>query len=67
MLTQISTELNMNIIDHVVKEVYQHNVELGHAKWIEGRSPMPHRGGGKSKKLEVRFVYACTLNPCLIT
>jgi hypothetical protein len=47
MLTRVSIALNLNITDRVVKEVYRQNVELGRAKWIEGGSPMPHRGGGR--------------------
>ena len=35
MVTRVSTALNLNIIDRVVKEVYRQNIELGHAKWIE--------------------------------
>jgi hypothetical protein len=60
MLTGVSTALNLNIIDRVVKEVYRQNVELGRAKWIEGGSPMPHRGG-KAPQLEVHS--ACILDP----
>jgi hypothetical protein len=63
MLTQVSTPLNLNITDRVVKEVYHQNVELGRAKWIEGGSPMPHRGGRKAPQLEVHS--ACILDPLL--
>jgi hypothetical protein len=63
MLTRVSTALNLNITDRVVKEVYRQNVELGRAKWIEGGSPMPHRGGGKAPQLEVHS--ACILDPLL--
>jgi hypothetical protein len=31
----------------VVKEVYQAYVELGKAKWIAKKNPMPHCGGRK--------------------
>jgi hypothetical protein len=61
MLTRVSTALNLNITDRVVKEVYRQNVELGRAKWIEGGNPMPHRGGGKAPELEVHS--ACILDP----
>jgi hypothetical protein len=64
MLTRVSTALNLNITDRVVKEVYCQNVELGQAKWIEGGSPMPHRGGGKAPQLEVHS--ACILDPFVI-
>jgi hypothetical protein len=64
MLTRVSTALNLNITDRVVKEVYRQNVELGRAKWIEGGSPMPHRGGGKAPQLEVHS--ACILDPFVI-
>jgi hypothetical protein len=64
MLTRVSTALNLNITDRVVKEVYRQNVELDRAKWIEGRSSMPHRGGGKAPQLEVHS--ACILNPFVI-
>jgi hypothetical protein len=64
MLTQVSTALNLNITDRVVKEVYRQNVELGRAKWIEGGSPMPHRGCGKAPQLEVHS--ACILDPFVI-
>jgi hypothetical protein len=42
MLTRVSTALNLNITDRVVKEVYCQNVKLGRAKWIECGSPMLH-------------------------
>jgi hypothetical protein len=61
MLTRVSTALNLNITHRVVKEVYRQNFELGRAKWIEGGSPMPHRGGGKAPQLEVHS--ACILDP----
>jgi hypothetical protein len=64
MLTRVSTTLNLNITNRVVKEVYRQNVELGRAKWIEGGSPMPHRGGGKAPQLEVHS--ACILDPFII-
>jgi hypothetical protein len=64
MLTRVSTALNLNITDRVVKEVYRQNVELGRAKWIEGGSPMSHRGGGKALQLEVYS--ACILDPFVI-
>jgi hypothetical protein len=64
MLTRVFTALNLNITDRVVKEVYRRNVELGRAKWIEGGSPMPHRGGGKVPQLEVHS--ACILDPFVI-
>jgi hypothetical protein len=64
MLTRVSTALNLNITDRVVKEVYRQNVELGREKWIEGGSPMPHRGGGKAPQLEVHS--ACILDPFVI-
>jgi hypothetical protein len=64
MLTRVSTALNLNITDRVVKEVYRHNVEIGRAKWIEGGSPMSHRGGRKAPQLEVYS--ACILDPFVI-
>jgi hypothetical protein len=64
MLTRVSTALNLNITDRVVKEVYCQNVEFGGAKWIEGGSPMPHRGGGKALQLEVHYLLAYILAPC---
>jgi hypothetical protein len=64
MLTRVSTALKLNIIDRVVKEVYRQNVELGRAKWIEGGSPIPYRGGGKAPQLEVHS--ACILDPFVI-
>jgi hypothetical protein len=64
MLTWVSTTLNLNITDQVVKEVYRQNVELGCAKWIEGRSPMPHRGGGKAPQLEVHYLPTYILALC---
>jgi hypothetical protein len=64
MLTRVSTALNLNIIDRVMKEVYRQIVELGRAKWIKGGSPMPNRGGGKVLQLEVHS--ACILDPFLI-
>jgi hypothetical protein len=48
MLTRVTTALSLKTTDRVVNEVYRQNVELGRAKWIEGGSPMPHRGGGKA-------------------
>jgi hypothetical protein len=60
MLARVSTALNLNITNRVVKEVYRRNVELGRAKWIEGGSPMPYRGGGKAPQLEVHS--ACILD-----
>lgn len=53
MLTRVSTALNLNITDRVVREEFRHSVELGRQKWIEGGSPMPHRAGGKAPQLEV--------------
>jgi hypothetical protein len=64
MFTRVSTALNLNITNRVVKEVYRQNVELGQAKWIEGGSPMSHRGGGKAPQLEVHS--ACILDPFVI-
>jgi hypothetical protein len=64
MLTRVSTALNLNITNRVVKEVYRHNIELGCAKWIEGGSPMPHRGGGKAPQLEVHYLLVYILAPC---
>jgi hypothetical protein len=64
MLTRVSTALNLNITDRVVKEVHRQNVELGRAKWIEGGSPIPYRGGGKVPQLEVHS--ACILDPFVI-
>jgi hypothetical protein len=66
MLTRVSTALNLNITDRVVKEVYRQNVELGRAKWIEGRSPMPHRGGGKAPQLEVHYLSPYILAHCVV-
>jgi hypothetical protein len=63
MLTRVSTTLNLSITDRVVKEVYRQNIELGHAKWIEGGSPMPHHGGGKVPQLEVHYLLAYILAP----
>jgi hypothetical protein len=63
-LTRVSTALNLNITDRVVKEVYRQNVELGRAKWIEGGSPMPHCGGGKAPQTKVHS--ACILDPFVI-
>ena len=64
MLTRVSTALNLNIIDRVVKEVYRQNVEFGQAKWIEGGSPMLHRCGRKAPQLEVHPT--CILDPIVI-
>jgi hypothetical protein len=64
MLTRVSTTLNLNITNRVVKEVYHQNIELGRAKWIEGRSPMPHRGGGKAPQLEIHSAHI--LDPFVI-
>jgi hypothetical protein len=64
MLTRVSTALNLNITDRVVKEVYRQNVELGRAKWIEGGSPMLHHGGRKAPQLEVHST--CILDPFVI-
>jgi hypothetical protein len=64
MLTRVSTVLNLNITDRIEKKIYRQNVELGRAKWIDGGSPMPHCGGGKSPQLEVHSAYI--LAPCII-
>jgi hypothetical protein len=64
MLTRVSTTLNLNITDRVVKEVYRQNVELGHTKWIERGSPMLHHGGGKAPQLEVYYLPDYILAPC---
>jgi hypothetical protein len=66
MLTRVSTALNLNITDRVVKEVYRQNVELGRAKWIEGGSPMPHRGGGKAPQLDVHYLSPYILAHCVV-
>jgi hypothetical protein len=66
MLTRVTTALNLNITDRVVKEVYRHNVELGRTKWIEEGSPMPHCGGGKAPQLEVHYLSTYILAPCVI-
>jgi hypothetical protein len=63
MLTRVSTALNLNITDRVVKEVYRQNVELSHAKWIEEGSPMPNRGSGKAPQLKVHYLLAYILAP----
>jgi hypothetical protein len=64
MLTQVSTALNLYITDQVVKEVYRRNVDLGRTKWIEGGSPMLHRGGGKAPQMQVHST--CILDPFVI-
>jgi hypothetical protein len=66
MLTRVSTTLNLNITDRVVKEVYRHNIKLGCAKWIEGRSSMPYRGGGKLLQLEVHYLCTYMLAPYVL-
>jgi hypothetical protein len=66
MLTRVSTALNLNITDRVVKEVYHQNVELSRAKWIEGGNPLPHRGGGKAPQLEVHYLSPYILAHCVI-
>jgi hypothetical protein len=66
MLTRVSTALNLNITNRVVKEVYHQNVELDRAKWIEGGSPLPHRGGGKAPQLEVHYLSPYILAHCVV-
>jgi hypothetical protein len=64
MPSRVSTALNLNITDRVIKEVYRQNVKLGRTKWIEGGSPMPYCGGAKAPQLEIHS--ACILVPFVI-